>query len=218
MDLKGLIGDLRRRIDNDYQELDELWPLEMRFEFLDKFIQSTEYSDLEKAFYLMLNQFPGDTKDYIIRPREMVLIPDVYDMGSPGIEYEIDFALYGGSIDNPVKVAIECDGLRSHRQKHNNKDRRKDVNLQASGWIVIRFGSEEIHDELKKFETDENHVSPFLYSIDNVIKEKLRIIDNHNYAMNLDLRSKLTGYKWGYVTCKHCGDRQIGQLNHKKHM
>ncbi|TDE10716.1 hypothetical protein [Dyadobacter psychrotolerans] len=53
---------------------------------------------------------------------KLVLIEDIYDLSCSGIEYEIGFMLYGRSIDNPVKVVIESDGIRSHRRK-------KDVNL-----------------------------------------------------------------------------------------
>ena len=78
---------------------------------LDDYIYSNDVSDLEKAFFLILNQFPGDHRDYLVRPNEMILVPDIYDFRVPGIEYEIDFAIYGGSIKDPVKIAVECDGL-----------------------------------------------------------------------------------------------------------
>ncbi|MCB0536347.1 MAG: DUF559 domain-containing protein [Bacteroidetes bacterium] len=215
MDLKIFIDKLRKRIQDDHYEFQEMYPPEKQFEFLDDFINA-DGSDLEKAFFLMLNQFPGDKKDYFVRPREMVLIPDIYDLSAPGIEYEIDFALYGGSIDNPMKVAIDCDGIRSHRQKHSNKDRRKDVNLQASGWLVMRFGSKEIHEELLKFEKEETYICDFITSIDNVIKEKLKLISWDTYARS-EYRSKLTGFKWDWITCKHCTKKQMGVLNRKKH-
>jgi len=172
MNIKKLIGNLRQRIENNHYKFEELWLAENRFSSLDEFISNEKHSELEKAFYLILNQFVGDPKDYFVAPREMVLIPDIYDNRSPGIEYEIDFAIYGGSIDNPVKIAVECDGIRSHRQRHSNKDRRKDVNLQAAGWIVMRFGSREIHEELQNFEDSETYTSDFLYYIENVIQKK----------------------------------------------
>lgn len=170
-------------------------------------------SDLEKAFFLILNQFPGDAKNDIIISSEKVLIPDVYDMSCPGIAYEIDFALYGGSLDNPVKVAIECDGLRSHGLKHANRDRRKNVNLQAAGWIVIRFGSREIHEELDKFRQEESHTCHFLLSIENLIEQKSRLIDGRSYAQQ-EFRNKLTGFRWGDVTCEECAAKQYGIMNY----
>lgn len=171
-------------------------------------------SDLEKAFFLMLNQFPGDHKDYIVCPNEMILIPDIYDLRVPGIEYEIDFAIYGGSIKDPVKIAIECDGIRSHGQSKKRKDRRKDVNLQAAGWIVMRFSSREIHDELQKYLENENYISDFLLSIENVIDEKLQLVIGNNYVR---YRSELTGYKWDLVSCTNCKESRYGIMNKRKH-
>lgn len=216
--LKDLIVDLRQRIEEDHYsiERDEFLGVGMKytFKYLDEFIDNPDWSDLEKAFFLILHQFPGDHKNYIVKPHEIVLTPDIYDMSCPGIEYEIDFALYGGSIFDPVKVAIDCDGLRSHGLKHNHKDRRKDVNLQAAGWITMRFGSKEIHEELDKFIKDELHVSDFLYSIENTIAQKLQLIDTYTYQKD-PVRSKLTGFSWGEVTCPDCGHRQSHRLNHK---
>lgn len=216
MDIKTLINRLRVRIEDDYSEYSETYS-ENIFEIIDNYINNDKYSDLEKAFYLILNQYPSDMKNYFVKPNEMVLIPDVYDMGSPGIEYEVDFAIYGGVLNNPVKIAIECDGIRSHRQKHSNKDRKKDVNFQAAGWIVIRFGSNEIHEELAKHENQENYTSDFLQYIENVINETSQIITWRSYA-KADFRSRLTGYKWGYILCPLCGKSQMGELNHIKHV
>lgn len=184
---------------------------EVNFRFIDEYLKNDGNSDLEKAFFLILNQYPGDQKDYIVRPKEMVLVPDVYDMNVPGIEYEIDFALYGGSVANPVKVAVECDGLRSHGKKHTYKDRRKDVNLQAAGWITMRFGSREIHEEIEKFRNDDHHMCYFLSSIENTIARKLKLINSHSYYK---YRTELTGYNWGEVKCPDCGYKQDAILNH----
>jgi len=207
MDIDELIKKLRQRIENDHYEFEESLPFEQLYKFIDDYIDDTTKSALERAFFLILHQFPSDNKDYIVIPNERVLLQDIYDMSSPGIEYEIDFALYGGSIDNPVKVAIECDGLRSHGQRHAKRDRRKEVNLQATGWIVMRFRSKEIQEELKKFDQEEHYVSD--------LKEKLKIITHHTYVRP-EYRSKLTGYKWDRVTCTSCGHTQYDTLNHKK--
>lgn len=218
MDIKKLINDLRNGIEKDYFDTanSSFFPNQI-FDRIDDFINSDSISDLEKAVYLLLNQFPNDKKDYIIIPNEKILIPDIYDLSTPGIEYEIDFALYGGTIENPVKVAIECDGIRSHAQRHSNKDRRKDVNLQAAGWIVMRFGSKEIHTELEKAQNEEFYICDFITSIDNVIKEQTKLITWRSYAQN-EFRSKLTGFKWGWLTCNKCSQQQIGILNIKKHV
>jgi translation initiation factor 2 beta subunit (eIF-2beta)/eIF-5 len=209
---EDLIKILRERIEADYDEFNNEFGRKQIFERIDEFINKDQRSELERAFYLLLNQYPGDHKNYIVRPGERVLIPDIYDMSGPGIQYEIDFALYGGTIRNPVKVAIECDGMRSHGQKHSNRDRRKEVNLQAAGWVVMRFRSREIHQELEKFEGDENYTSDFLLSIENTIDQKLQLI-NHNSYVNSEFRSNLTGYKWDYVRCTHCGESQMDRLN-----
>lgn len=213
--IQTLILNLRQRIEEDHYDFKNLDDGDFTFKHIDSFLNSIDYSELEKAFFLILHQFHGDHKNYIIQPREMVLVPDVYDRSKPGFEYEIDFAIYGGSIDNPLKVAIECDGIRSHAQKHKNRDRRKDVNLQAAGWLVMRFGSKEILEELEKFEADNTYTSPFLYSIENTISMKLRLIDQFSFTQT-DLRSKLTGFKWGLAECSNCREKQLETLNHKK--
>jgi hypothetical protein len=211
--MKELLDNLRRRISEDYDEFNLGWGDEWTFKPIDEFLAREDKSDLEKAFFLILNQFPGDAKNYIVIPSEKVLIPDVYDMSCPGIAYEIDFALYGGSLDNPVKVAIECDGLRSHGQKYANRDRRKDVNLQAAGWIVMRFGSREIHEELDKFQHKDSYTCHFLLSIENLIEQKSRIIDGRSYAQ-AEFRSKLTGFRWGDIKCQECSNKQYGIMNY----
>ena len=214
MDVKPYIELLKNKITKEHYDFNR--GLEQRFtDHLNEYLTDESVSDLEKAFFLILNQFPSGDKFYIVMPNEMVLVPDVYDKSVPGIEYEIDFALYGGSIENPVKVAIECDGLRSHGQKHKKRDRRKDVNLQIAGWVVIRFNSKEIQFELEKIGNETNYVSDFLVSIENTIKEKLRLVDHSSYT-NLDYRRILTGYKWDWVVCTNCGNKQQSPINHKK--
>ncbi|WP_069657763.1 DUF559 domain-containing protein [Arcticibacter eurypsychrophilus] len=215
MDLKPYIQSLRDQIEYDLKH-DDSGIQDHLLTHLDDFLLMPSKSDIEKAFFLILNQFPGDHNDYIIRPSEMVLVPDIYDMSVPGIEYEIDFALYGGSVKDPVKVAIEVDGIRSHGHKHTRKDRRKDANLQAANWLVMRFTSKEVHEEIVKFHNNEIFTSDFLTSIDNVIQERLQLVTGNNY-IKYDVRSVLTGYKWGDVRCIHCGLNQYGNLSRKNH-
>jgi len=186
------------------------------FRWIDEFISSKNISDLEKEFYLLLNQYPGDPRSYIIIPHEKVLVENIYGVYSPPfIEYEIDFAIYGGAIDKPVKIALECDGIRTHNLRHGNKDRKKEVNLQLSGWIVIRFASREIHEEIEQWERDENFISQISDSIDWVVKQRLDVVDHDTYTRT-DVRNKLTGYNWGSVTCPNCKFMQYDILNHKK--
>ncbi|MGY6648323.1 DUF559 domain-containing protein [Wenyingzhuangia sp. IMCC45574] len=214
MNIEGIIQKLKEKIkENHLKRSAEL--LHSYSGHFDDFLKNESKSPLEKAFFLFLNQFPAENKDYIVYASENVLIPNIYDKKTPAIEYEIDFALYGGSINNPVKVAIECDGIRSHGHKNIKRDRRKEVNLQADGWIVMRFTSKEIHEELSNFDTIEDYKCDFLESIENTIKKKLKIIDYESYT-EFSFRSKLTGYKWGYVTCPNCDFTQHDILNHKK--
>jgi very-short-patch-repair endonuclease len=214
MKIDSLINKLKDKIRNEHL-LRSNSIFEGINEGINEFISDTKISPLERAFYLILNQFPTDEKHYIVYAQEKVLIPNIYDNSFPAIEYEIDFALYGGSIESPVKVAIECDGLRSHGNKNTKRDRRKDVNLQASGWIIMRFTSKEIHEELEKFDKNNDYVCGFLFSVEKIIQERTRLISYDTYT-NHEFRSKLTGYKWGLVTCSKCGFEQHDTLNHKK--
>jgi very-short-patch-repair endonuclease len=215
MDLKPYIESLRDQIAYNLKH-DNSGIQDHLIGELDEFLSAPAKSDIEKAFFLILNQFPGSHNDYLIRPGEMVLVTDIYDMSVPGIEYEIDFAIYGGSVKDPVKVAIEVDGIRSHGHKQTRKDRRKDANLQAAGWLVMRFTSKEVHQEIIKFHNKEIFMSDFLTSIDNVIQERLQLVTGNNYV-KYEVRSGLTGYKWGDVRCIHCGLKQYGNLSRKNH-
>jgi len=215
MDLTPYIENLRDQIEYTLKN-DEFGLNDLRMREIDDFLKEPARSDLEKAFFLVLNQFPGDHTDYIVRPSEMVLVADVYDQSVPGIEYEIDFAIYGGSVKDPVKVAIEVDGQRSHGAKHVRKDRRKDTNLQAAGWIVMRFTSKEVHAEIIAFSEDGNHTSEFMTCIDNVIREKLQLVTGNNYGRH-EVRSLLTGYSWGEIDCPSCNRSYSGILNKKNH-
>jgi very-short-patch-repair endonuclease len=149
-----------------------------------------------------------DPKPYFVIPHEMVLVPNVYDYSQPFFRYEIDFAIYSGSKNKPIKIAVECDGLRSHRQRHNERDRRKDINLQAAAWTVIRIGSKEIHDELEAFEKDENHICEIATNIENVVERTMDLITHNNYV-DKELRSRLTGYTWDFIKCPKCEFTQM---------
>src|SRR5581483_2372692 len=129
-------------------------------------------SDLEKAFYLMLRQEYYKNGDYVVIPNERVCVKNVCDLDKGyECEYEIDFAIYSGSKSKPGRIAIECDGLRSHGRRNASKDRLKDINLQANGWIIIRFGSREIHEEVYKQlnTTDALYRSNIIYLIERIV-------------------------------------------------
>ncbi|HUJ17136.1 MAG TPA: hypothetical protein VL197_04010 [Nitrospirota bacterium] len=213
LDFQSRYQKLRKKLEDDHYELQPSF--DDLFKWVDDFMASEDASDLEKEFYLLLNQFPGDHQPYFVVPHERVLIENKFDYSPPPfLEYEIDFAVYGGTRHNPVKIALECDGLRSHRNRHSLKDRRKDVNLQLSGWLVIRHPGHEIHAEIEKWEKEETFISELAMSLDYVIKNALNLISHETYVIN-EVRSKLTGYSWGLVECSHCGFTQHDILNHK---
>jgi very-short-patch-repair endonuclease len=214
--LQEQIKNLRERIEELHYDLRDEMDDYFFKHHIDEFLDSPNNSDLEKAFFLMLNQFGHDHKHYFVVPHEPVLIPNVYDYSPHAyFEYEIDFAIYSGSRSKPIKIAVECDGLRSHRQRHNERDRRKDINLQAAGWIVLRIGSQEIHRELEAFENEEMHISEIATNVENIVDRTMDLITQRNYVLD-EIRSMLTGYAWGSVTCPHCGDWQKDRLNKRR--
>jgi len=125
------------------------FPFEDAFRAVDEFIASA-VSECQKAMYLLLNLSPRVEPDYIIVPAENVLIRNVYNGSDPEYEYGIDIAVYGGHQDHPVKLAILCDELPFNVRDRAIEPRRRDVNLQAAGWLVPRFQSFEIIEELKR--------------------------------------------------------------------
>jgi hypothetical protein len=214
MDLKESIAKLRRRILSNEIESREEWPIEAEQGFLDEFIDDPGHSDLEKAVFLMLHQSPSSAFDYVVVPNERIFIPDIYSMTAPRIEYEIDFAIYGGSANEPLKVAVECDGLRSHGQRHAKRDRRKDINLQANGWMVVRYTSREIHEELAKFNDPDHIYCDLLGGLENVLSERLNVISRNRFSR---FHAQLAGWTWGVVVCTNCGNSFHGRLNRRKH-
>jgi hypothetical protein len=171
-----------------------------------KYAMETMKSDLEKIFYLLLRQEYYKNGDYVVIPNEKVCVKNIcdFDKGSE-CEYEVDFAIYSGSKTRPRRVAIECDGLRSHGRKNSNKDRLKGINLQASGWIVIRFDSREIHQEVDRYlnskKTFEKPV--FLELIERVIFDlQDSVVEGINQT---EVRDLLTGYRSFTLECPSCG-------------
>lgn len=205
--LKQMIKKVRKDIENNLHEFGTAGH-EYFLKSLDDYIENDKISDLEKAFFLMLNQW-ADEKRYIVAPNEKIRVPNFSRNGPPLFkEYEIDFAIYSGTCNNPVKIAIECDGKRSHGEKFKHRDRKKDINLQCNGWIIIRMGSREIHEELEKIAGDN-----FGYLIDDIeylIETRADYIKG-NY--NERVRQILTGYEWGHFQCPLCKEQIYGRLN-----
>lgn len=180
------------------------------FWHVEHFLADPNVSVLEKAMYVLLNQFAGDQQEYFVVPRQRVRVPEVYELTPPGYkDYELDFAAYAGSESRFVKIAIECDGIRSHRERHADRDRHKDVNLQAAGWTVIRFGSREIHAELQRPIDDDTHINKFVTILENVVAGQSDALTQRRYFQFVE---RLTGYTYGDVSCSTCGHRQWDPL------
>ncbi|OLY65324.1 hypothetical protein BWD12_20200 [Leptospira santarosai serovar Bananal] len=182
-----------------------------KYDRLDTFLKSPKASDLEKALFLLLNLYPEyGGRSYFIIPHEKVLIPNICDHKEIAINYEIDFAVYGGTVTSPTKIAIECDGIRSHGNRRIKRDRRKEVNLQAEGWLLIRIGSHEIHAELQRMIEENKFISEIAESIELIIERKLNLLEGDKYER---YKKELTGYKWGVAECPYCNKRQQVKLN-----
>ena len=210
LDYLKIIDKLRQRIETSFYE-SESDISSGYFHDIDGYIKDDRHSPLEKAIYLMLNQFPSDHKNYIVRPNEKVIMENLYDFSEPFFEYEIDFAIYAGTIKDHIKIAIECDGIRSHANKFSNKERRKNVNLEAKGWIIMRYGSKEIHDELDKFDKDDLYIPELTSNIDNLIERRLSAITHFSFIG--EHSHILTGYKYDNVECPKCGFTQLIKIN-----
>ncbi|WP_155673321.1 hypothetical protein [Leptospira borgpetersenii] len=203
--LATMIQYIRDQFDTKNEFLENLYN-QNKYKELDDFLKLSKASELEKALYLLLNLYPEyGGRSYFIKPHEKVLIPNICDYKEIAINYEIDFAVYGGTVTSPTKIAIECDGLRSHGNRRIRRDRRKEVNLQAEGWLLIRIGSHEIHAELQKMIEEKKFISEIAKSIELIIERKLNLLDGSNYTR---YREELTGYKWGVVECPFCNERQ----------
>jgi very-short-patch-repair endonuclease len=60
--------------------------------------------------------------------------------------YRVDFFVYFGMKDGPIKIAIECDGHDYHERtkEQARHDRSKDRWLQSHGYRILRFTGSEI--------------------------------------------------------------------------
>lgn len=207
--LLRLIQDASERIAAEHAELRATVD-DAVFYGIREHLDDAAISPLEKAVYLLLNQFPTGERDYFVIPREHVRVRDVYGFDPPyHKDYEIDLAVYSGSADHPVKIAVECDGIRSHKERHSDRDRHKDVNLQAAGWTVVRFGSREIHRALRALLNGDGYAGGVVGVIENVVFAQSDALTHTTY---LRFRSRLTGYTFGNVACRSCGETQYDRL------
>lgn len=79
----------------------------------------------------------SDMEDLFVRVARRFDLPEPqrqYRVGLSSRVIHVDFAY------PEPKVAIECDGLAWHLSKDAfEKDRRRDIELQMAGWVVLRF-------------------------------------------------------------------------------
>jgi very-short-patch-repair endonuclease len=86
-------------------------------------------------------------------------------------DYRVDFVLM--DLDSKVNVVIECDGHDFHERTKEQamRDRRRDRDLQAKGYLVLRFTGAEIYrnawqcaDDTREkiWEVERNRESPTL--------------------------------------------------------
>ena len=66
--LQALIDSARAAVESSHEQARDLD--ELLFRPIDEFLADPQKSRLEKAAYLLLNQFPGDHKTYLVVPSE----------------------------------------------------------------------------------------------------------------------------------------------------
>lgn len=181
------VRELARRDYNSWQ-----FPFEDAFRAVDEFLASAA-SECQKAMYLLLNLTPQVKNDYVIVPAENVLVRNVYDGSQSEYEYAIDVAVYGGHQDHPVKLAILCDELPFNVRNRVLELRRRDVNLQAAGWLVLRFQSFEIIDELRSITERGVLGSKLEEVVDWIMGRQMKLI-NPDFWSNPELYKRLTGW------------------------
>lgn len=63
---------IRKQFEEQFSQEAEYFDFAIKH--IDDFIESADATELEKKFYLLLHQFPGETKPYVIMPHEQVFI------------------------------------------------------------------------------------------------------------------------------------------------
>lgn len=65
--------------------------------------------------------------------------------------YRLDFGIVVRGVDKSVRgrIAVECDGHDFHERtkEQAKRDRKRDRDLQAAGWRVLRFTGSEIYQD-----------------------------------------------------------------------
>lgn len=204
-DFQGLFHRALKRLERDQRELGPVVDKEL-LRGIEGFLQSTDVSDSAKGCYLLLNQFPLEQQGYVVVPNERVRVRDTYRREGPSADYELDFAVYAGTRTRPVKIAVEVTPIDYRHSVRLDTERRKDIDLQASGWIVLRLSESEILDELAKVANNEPSWKLFLV-IENII---LNVGDQLTPQTVYwpDIRAGLTGYRRSRQTCSACETQQ----------
>ena len=70
-----------------------------------------------------------------------------YEIRESNASYDLDFAV---ECSDGAKIDIECNGDAYHSTKATrNRDRRRNTYLTTCGWLVQRFGTDEIRDDIR---------------------------------------------------------------------
>lgn len=82
------------------------------------------------------------------------ILPDLYDIGGE----ELCNALYP-----TVKIAAEVDGHEFHERTkaQATRDKQRDRDLTADGWVVVRFTGSEIYSDWKRVIDEDAYEVPF---------------------------------------------------------
>lgn len=93
------------------------------------------------------------------------IVPDVYAVGG----YELLDALYP-----TINIAAEVDGHDFHERTKSQatRDRRRDRDLTAAGWIVLRFTGSEIYSDWKRYLSEDSAELGFVADLVNVAHER----------------------------------------------
>lgn len=107
-------------------------------------------SPIEKMLGFELAEAFSDYQDWDSPPR-LIAQQKVDRFSDPDRHYRLDFAVIAER-EWPyptIRIAIECDGHNFHERTkaQARRDRQRDRDLQASGWIVLRFTGQEIYED-----------------------------------------------------------------------
>ena len=70
-----------------------------------------------------------------------------FEIREPGARYTLDFAIY---CKDGSKINVECNGDAYHSTKAaRDRDRKRNTYLTTHGWLVQRFGTDDIFEDLE---------------------------------------------------------------------